>query len=210
MTKLEKLYQTIQNLKELGYRLDEKMLNDLDNLEAALIETEVLPALANAISPTLNQLQRALTLEVIYVPDEPLSVRLMRGEENEGAAFGEPEDSNEENPARTRRTFTMSPHTKGRRTALKVHFPDGTVIREYYAARTLVEVIRKVGPERIQPLGLAANGVPLVSRERDEFYKQHDLGDGTLVMTHTSTRVKKDLLDEVSNALGLGLEVEIV
>lgn len=103
MTQLEKLYQTIQNLKELGYPLDEKMLRDLDQLEEALIEKEVLPALANTIAPT-----------------------------------------------------------------------------------------------------------PLISDTRDDFYPQHELSPGVLIMTYSATKTKKEMLDEVSEKLGLGLEVKIV
>jgi hypothetical protein len=84
------------------------------------------------------------------------------------------------------------------------------VIHEKFAYQTLVEAIRKIGPEKVRPLGLFANGVPLVSDTRDDFYNQYDLGNGVLIMTHTATKVKKDLLDEVSRLLALGLEVKIV
>jgi hypothetical protein len=209
MSQLQKLYQIIQNSKELGLQLPAETIARANEMEEQIITQEILPALEKEVSPILNQIQRELVLELVYVPDEPLSVRLLRNTEWTQQHSTKMEDVD---PPKSpeRRTFTIAPHTKGKRTGLRVHFPDGTVLSEYYAAQTLAEVIRKIGPEKVRPLNLAANGVPLVSDVRDDFYNQHDLGDGTLIMTHTSTRVKKDLLDEVSKRLDLGLKVEII
>ena len=38
MTKLEKLYQTIQNLKELGLPLDERLIKETEQLEEEIIQ----------------------------------------------------------------------------------------------------------------------------------------------------------------------------
>ncbi len=215
MTQLDKLYQTVQNLKELGYPLDEKMLADLDRLEESLIEKEVLPALAQTIAPMIGQIQREVTLEVVYIPDEPLSVRLIRnlqGQAREAKATMDAleKEMTEQNPVR--KTFTMSPHTKAGKSGLQVKFPDGRIIREKFAYQTLMEVIRHAGYKKVAALDLKLCGVPLVSGTLDDYYgsAQHELEPGVFIMTHSGTRAKADQLETISNHLNLGLEIKIV
>jgi hypothetical protein len=42
------------------------------------------------------------------------------------------------------------------------------------------------------------------------FYNQHELADGYLILTHSSTDKKKRQLEEISEKLKLGLKVEVV
>ena len=78
MTNLEKLYQSISNLKELGLPLHEETLKAVDNLEEELIKNEIIPRLSDSIEPIITQIQRPIVLVVDYVPNEALSVRLTR------------------------------------------------------------------------------------------------------------------------------------
>ena len=43
MTKLQKLYSTIQNLKELGLELGDDLLKQTSELEQEIIKNEILP-----------------------------------------------------------------------------------------------------------------------------------------------------------------------
>jgi len=70
MTKLEKLYSTIQNLKELGLELGEDLLKQTDELEQEIIKKEILPVISEKIEPIIGQIQRELVLVVDYVPNE--------------------------------------------------------------------------------------------------------------------------------------------
>jgi hypothetical protein len=78
MTQLEKLYQSIQNLKELGVKLPDQLIDETNRVEEEIIKNDIIPALADTISPVISQIQREIILVVEYVPDEPLSVRLTR------------------------------------------------------------------------------------------------------------------------------------
>jgi hypothetical protein len=71
MTKLEKLYSTIQNLKELGLELGEDLLKQTNELEQEIIKKEILPVISEKIEPIIGQIQRELVLVVNYVPNEP-------------------------------------------------------------------------------------------------------------------------------------------
>ncbi|OMP29699.1 hypothetical protein [Mangrovimonas sp. DI 80] len=208
MTKLEKLYNSIQSLKELGVQLPDELIEETNRVEEEIIKNEVIPALSNTIEPVIQQIQRELLLIVEYVPDEPLQVKMTR---KRSFKFAEEEYKLEAKKKQFKKehTYTISPHTKSKKTNLVVSFPDGSTITNRFAYQTLCEVIDKVGAENVTPLGLVVSGVELVSLKEDDFYSQHKVKGGYLVMTQTSTQVKKNLLDEISRRLNLNLTVEI-
>lgn len=53
MTKLEMLYQTLQNMRDLGLEIDNDLLMQTSKLEEKLIKEEVLPSLTADIAPKL-------------------------------------------------------------------------------------------------------------------------------------------------------------
>lgn len=58
MTKLQKLYSTIQNLKELGLELGDDLLKQTSELEQEIIKNEILPVVSEKIEPIISQIQR--------------------------------------------------------------------------------------------------------------------------------------------------------
>lgn len=97
-------------------------------------------------------------------------------------------------------------------TRLRVRFPDGTVMQDFYAYRTFADAIRKIGARRVMALGIVRCGVPLVGREISDRYanSQVHIGEGIYVFRHSSTEGKKRDLDRISRELNLGLKVEII
>lgn len=209
MTKLEKLYSTIQNLKELGLELGEDLLKQTNELEQEIIKKEILPVISEKIEPIIGQIQRELVLVVDYVPNEPLSVRLSR-KRNFSAEMETieivPDPQVEHNIGTIKRNATK----KSSKTNLRVSFPDGKVIENRFAYETLYKVILLAGTERVRALGIVQCGVPLVSNAMDNFYNQKEIGKGLYLITHSSTVQKRQQLERISEALKLGLKVEIV
>jgi hypothetical protein len=154
MTKLEKLYSTIQNLKELGLELGEDLLKQTNELEQEIIKKEILPVISEKIEPIIGQIQRELVLVVDYVPNEPLSVRLSR-KRNFSAEMETieivPDPQVEHNIGTIKRNATK----KSSKTNLRVTFPDGKVIENRFAYETLYEVILLAGTERVRALGIS-------------------------------------------------------
>jgi hypothetical protein len=210
MRQLEKLYQSIQNLKELGVQLPDKLIEETSRVEEEIIKNDIIPALANTISPVINQIQREIILIVEYVPDEPLNVKLSRKRSLTIPAELDMPIEKKQKAFAERETFTITPHTKSSKTTLKVNFSDGKTISHRFAYDTLVDVVKTIGYEKVKELNIVCCGVPLVSKLKDDYYTQHELTKGIFVMTHSSTRTKKDQLDEISRRLRLGLKVEIV
>lgn len=90
-----------------------------------------------------------------------------------------------------------------------VRFPTGEVIALEKAADTLVGVIRRAGMERVEKLGILVNGENIVSRTPSKKYNEAS-APPFFIKTHSSTSQKKRNIEQISDALGLGLTVEII
>lgn len=77
MTKLRKLYNIIQNSKELDLELGADLLKQKADFEQEIIKNEILPIISEKIEPIITQIERELVLVVDYVLNEPLSVPLI-------------------------------------------------------------------------------------------------------------------------------------
>jgi len=188
------------------------MLQKADMLEEDLIKNEVIPRLSGSIEPIIIQIQRPIVLVVDYVPGEALSVRLTRKrvimDESESKQYSLAPQLNKECTKKTDKTITSAP--KSSWTGLVVTFPDGKTINNRYAYETLIEVVETVGIQKVAALGLMHVGLDFISKTRDDFYNQHELPGGYLILTHSSTDKKKRQVEEISQKLGLGLKVEVV
>ena len=220
MTKLEKLYSSINNLEELGLELTPEMLLECDKLEEQIIKNEILPALGQDIEPRLRQIQRPLVLVVEYKPEEPISVRLSRKmniAEALGAKQITPVGSKMGEPVSSPKPAPVSPHepTKqvvNRTKGLKVTFPDGTVICEHTAIDTMVRVLQKIGFDKVAASGIEhGGGYGLVSKTMRPVEAgrtwQHKVGSW-YVYVNISNQQKKDDLELLSEMFKLGLVVE--
>ena len=215
MSQLSKLYQTMANLKELGLKINDDLIDEVNKLEEEIIKREILPVLTEKIEPALSPVERELVLVVDYVPNQPLSVRISR-KRNIAAEIPDAKiielDPEVEHSERGQSSAII---TRGNATKLIVKFPDGTVIAELKAADILVKAVKKIGVEKVRSVvekeKLVFCRVPVISNRRDSKYgsSQKELGGGWLLMTHSNNQMKKSFLDKVSEALNLGLIVNI-
>ncbi len=192
--------------------LSEDQEKQLETLEEGIIKEEILPALSDDIAPRLEPIKRDLVLVVEYHPGEPISVALSRKakiSEIVGTKLMQPDPPAEHKEGIKRARTTDD---RAENTVLRIIFPDGTVISDSKAKVTFVETIERIGLMRVRDLGLVLCKVPLVSNTLDGKYApmQTPVGGGLYVMTHSSTKNKKKLLEKISDELHLGLKVEIV
>ena len=103
-----------------------------------------------------------------------------------------------------------SPKARPERAKLKVTFPDNTQICLPKVADTMVEVIRKIGFQKVQSLNIQMYGFPIVSNTRHEKYNWSDAGNGIYILTHSNTNTKISQLQKINNALKMGLKIEKV
>jgi hypothetical protein len=115
---------------------------------------------------------------------------------------------------KTRRRVQVSPTSakagkKASRTRLRVTLHTGKVIQQATAAETFADVIAALGVDTIRKLGLIVNGIPLVGDKKHPKYNQL-ARERSLIVTHSSTRAKKDLLEAIADKLSQRIRVEVV
>ena len=218
MTKLEKLYSIIENSREVGVKLSKDVLLQVEELEEGIIKEEILPALGNDIAPRLEPIKRDLVLVVEYHPGEPISVALSRKtkiSEIMGAKTLTPRSStpvkSEEEPTEVK-PHEPTKHIENTTKGMRVTFPDGTVIWHRQAIDTFIDALRKIGLERIPPLGIEhGNGYNLVSRDKRPTVPgriwQHEC-DGWYIYSNISNSQKAEDLQRISDNYRLGLKIE--
>ena len=218
MSRLEKLYNTMDNLHELGLTINEDLEREVNELEEEIIKKEILPILTKNIEPALQPVKRELVLVVDYVPGQPLSVHLSR-KRNFTADMPDakeivldPEVAHRQHGSHTDSDDKIQ---RGPARDMAVFFPDGTIIAEKKAVDTLLKVVQKIGVAKVRQVveehNLKFCRVPVISNRRDAKYgkSQRDLGDGWLLITHSNNPMKKTFIEKVSDALHLGLRVTL-
>ena len=174
--------------------------------------------MGNDIAPRLEPIKRDLVLVVEYHPGEPISVALSRKtkiSEIMGAKTLTPRSStpvkSEEEPTEVK-PHEPTKHIENTTKGMRVTFPDGTVIWHRQAIDTFIDALRKIGLERIPPLGIEhGNGYNLVSRDKRPIVPgriwQHEC-DGWYIYSNISNGTKADDLKRISDHYHLGLKIE--
>ena len=212
MTKLEKLYSIIENSREVGVKLNKEVLQQVEELEEGIIKEEILPALGRDIAPRLDPIKRDLVLVVEYHPGEPISVALSRKKNITELLDAkpleiDPEVEHKELGPRKNKAGKIAP-----KTGLCIYRKDKSVLQEHDAATTFTAAIVEAGLVKVRELGLKFCRVNLVSTSKDKKYghAQREAAPGLYVLTHSSTKDKKKMLDKINDALKMGWTIEIV
>ena len=100
---------------------------------------------------------------------------------------------------------------RGKKQRLKVTFADGVVICDVNATTTMIQVIEKLGVERVASLGMEVCHVPLVSREIVPRYASwtKEIGEGWYLMAQSDTKQKYMQMKSILYQLGEDAKVEI-
>ncbi len=211
MTKLEKLYRTINNLEELSIVLPEDVLLQTAELEEKIIRKDILPVLTAQIAPTLKQIKRSLVLVVDYTPGEPLRVKLSRTAIDEDIA-GMVDLTDDPQVSHSTHVVNKRIKHKAKATRLAIHFPNGGSLCKKTAAATFVEAVKLANPIKVRALGITCCKVPIVSTSKDikSDRSQFKIGNSLYVMTYSSTSAKKKYLEIISKQLNLNWRIEII
>ena len=147
-----------------------------------------------------NYLQKKLDLLFNLAPTQPTETNPTNGTRNENEP--EPEQTTEDI------TAVQKQQRSGSR-KLKITFADGTVFEEHSGAASFVKAIEKIGIEKVRALQIVSNTVPLISTTEHPKYTQAKVGN-YYIMTNTDTKGKKATLEQIANALGITLDVQII
>lgn len=217
MTKLEKLYSIIENSRDVGVKLPEDVIRQVEELEENIIKKEILPALSSDIAPRLEPIKRDLVLVVEYHPGEPISVALSRKAKISEIIDAKPLTTRNSTPVKSEaEPPQIEPHepskqVTNRTKGLRVTFPDGTVIWHRQAIDTFIETLRKIGLHRIPQVGIEHMGYNLVGKKKRPLVPgriwQHEC-NGWLIYSNISNQTKIEHLKQISKVLHLHLKIE--
>ena len=217
MTKLEKLYSIIENSRDVGVKLPEDVIRQVEELEENIIKDEILPSLSSDIAPRLEPIKRDLVLVVEYHPGEPISVALSRKAKISEIIDAKPLTPRSSTPVKSQvEPPQIEPHEPSKQVTnktkgLRVTFPDGTVIWHRQAIDTFIETLRKIGLHRISQVGIEHMGYNLVGKKKRPLVPgriwQHEC-DGWLIYSNISNQTKIDHLKQISKVLHLHLKIE--
>ena len=89
----------------------------------------------------------------------------------------------------------------------------GKQISGHSDAATFANAVQEIGCARVAKLGLFLNYVPLVSKElhklsHQRYHMQTESRGGWFIVTHSSTKRKRELLKRICRGLGLSFKIE--
>lgn len=211
MSRLGDLYKAMETLRKENLSTDE-LEKQVSILEENIIKKEILPIVTQSIEPALKQVQRELVLVVDYVPNAPISVHLSRKSNITEILDAkrleiDPEVEHREFGPRQKRTSKIAP-----KTGLCIHRSDGSILQEHNAASTFIAAIQEVGLLKVRSLDIRFCRINIVSTTKDKKYgsAQHEVEPGLYVLTHSSTKDKKKILDKINSVFNMGWYVEII
>ncbi len=213
MSKLQKLYDTIDNLRELQLPVDDNLQQAMEQLETKIIQSEVIPSLQASMQPIIRQIRSKVVLVVDWDPEsaELTISKTRRGHvirAEEGIVLYHSANNNYHSPASV---DTNKPQRKVTNpiTSLRVTLPNGKVIEDKMALNVFIRTLEWFGLPNVEQLGIMLAGQPLVGKKRAK-YAQKVTPNGFYISVNSSTIQKQRLLLTIAKRLGKTIQVDIL
>ena len=197
MESLQKTYEAIDMLKSLGLPVSNEQLIAVSKMEREYLQGGVIPLIKAEMEPLVETMRNKFQLEVIYSREDGLDIQLVE--------------------RRTVQDVTMPNSGQGKRQKkfiIRVTFPDNHVSCNKMVWKTLLDVVRYAGPEKVRNLNMYIMGGNLVSPDlhENERYRvgQKEVSPGLYVCTYSSTETKYAQIMQINRSLNLGLKIEKV
>lgn len=201
--KLEKLYGSLEALKDVGLELPQNVIEQIQKIEESIITEEIVPLVANTIEPIIKNIRRELLILIEYKPGEDLAVKLTKKR-----SISIPPEYEKKTTLPRDTTFTIPMHGRGPNTDMSVRFMDGSQVAGGNAADVFVNAIHKIGLERVKSLNIMRYGSNMVSSQKHDTYSTAFVG-GYYILTQFNNPTKKRILKEISDRLNLSLQITI-
>lgn len=196
MDKLDRAYEGLAMLKEIGMPISTEQLEHIREMEEEYLEEEVLPLLKEELEPLVNKLQHSFSISINVGHGGVLDVQLIREQLKAMAT---------ENMGGQRGSISRSASM-----GFSVEFPDGEEISYRDAQQTFVETLRKIGWEKAALYTTRTfKGYPLVGKveRKDCDFKCQRYIDGWFVYINMSNEKKMEVISQISEQFDLGLEI---
>lgn len=204
---LVKAYEALNVLESLGLPISNEQKKVVDDIETAYVKEELVPRMQEMLQPLFSDIRKDFCIVVDHKRGEKLQIRLA-----EKRSTHVDSSSHVVHPRNT--GTTIKRRVQGKRTKLKVTFPDGTVSCKSPTFLTLLDVIRYAGVEKVKRLNIQCMGMNIISSEKydDPRYaaSQKEIEPGIFVGTYSDTSDKSRWIETINQEYNLGLKVIIV
>ncbi len=204
---LVKAYEALNVLESIGVPISSEQKKVVSELETTYIREELIPRMQEQLQPLFSDMRTDVCLVVEYKRGEDLQIRLTEKRSIQAAS-----PSRNDHSSGGASTFTR--RKPGKKTKLKVTFPDGTVSCKSPAFLTLLGVIKYAGVEEVKILDIQCMGMNIISSEKNDDPRyaasQKEIEPGVFVGTYSDTSDKYKWIERINTEYNLGLKVAIV
>lgn len=197
MEKLDKAYEGMEMLRNIGLPISKDQIKGIYDLEAQYLTEEVIPQLKEVMEPLVHKVMNGFKMVVTVGEQEEVNVELLPPET--------------ENTVNQRETNSKK---RQKKFIIKVIYPDGHAVCSRMVWETLYDVVKYAGVQRVRKLGLWLRGTNIISDqvEEDDRYRnsQKEVEPGVYLQTCSTTEVKYEQIKEINKQLSLGLKIEKV
>ena len=196
MDKLDKAYEGLEMLKEIGMPISKEQLNHIKEMEREYLESEVIPLIKSEIQPLVEKLLNKFNVKMEIIPNKELGISLLDKTET-----GDLSD-----------VAQLQRNGSSRSTSLgfAVHFPDGTIIKNGDAKATFIAALKKLGLDRVALFKERTfKGYKLVDRaqRKDCDFVCQEYINGWYVYVAMSNDIKMEMLSKVAKMLDVNLSI---
>lgn len=195
MEKLNKAYEGLELLKNIGMNGSEEQLRLIKQMEKEYIDTEVLPLLKEEIEPLINRLLNKFSFQMDFNPNGEINIQFVEDVV--------PEKNVEVNSSTKFVTRSSS-------LGFKVIFDDGTIIKYADAKTTFVEALKRIGLDKVAEFDERTfKGYSLVGREKrtDCDFTCQVCEQGWYVYIAMANETKMEVLTKVARKFGVSLRI---
>ena len=197
MEKLDKAYEGMEMLRNIGLPISKDQIKGIYDLEAQYLTEEVIPQIKEVMEPLVHKVMNGFKMVVTVGEQEEVNVELLPPET--------------ENTVNQRETNSKK---RQKKFVIKVIYPDGHAVCSRMVWETLYDVVKYAGVQRVRKLGLWLRGTNIISDqvEEDDRYRnsQKEVEPGVYLQTCSTTEVKYEQIKEINKQLSLGLKIEKV
>ncbi len=223
ISKLQKLYNELNRLKESGEDVVADIRAEINNLELLILKDEVFPKamleLANQLSAFRCTVDSSFqfdgngVIDYTFCKSGTMSLirEKLKGEYNPPKISKKDIDKRQKQTEISKREMIINSALK----KIKVTFPDGRVVCDKKVLNTLLAVVEYAGVENVVALeikGGIKKGQRLIDRYFDPRYGKaiKSLGNGWYINTCSDTQKKYRYIKRINDSLNLNLTIELV
>ena len=198
MDKLDKAYEAVDLLENLGLPVSNEQLNAIAQMERDCLRDEIIPLIKQELEPMVQKMRNQFNMKVVYTKENGLDILL-----------------SEPNVQSTNQTSgTDDRNYRKKKFIIRVVFPNNRVSCQKIVANTFFDVIKYAGAKNVERLGIMALGQNIITNElhEKEQYRpyQREIEPGLYVNTFIDTDKKYEVLKMINRELNLNLSIEKV